>query len=178
MKWKGLTLMKDPMSLSIYLQLIQDVRPKTILEFGTYEGGSALWMLDQVSMLGFECDIHTFDINAQQVKLPDHKNLFFHQLDNHCIAQYVEDNHDMLSNLEGPILMIEDSHVNVGVLLESMDPFLATGDYLIVEDTISINKYDEMLKFLLHHPYFVDTFYCDFWGTNNSWNINSFLIKA
>ena len=30
-KWKDLTLMKDPMTLSIYLQLLQDVKPKTIL---------------------------------------------------------------------------------------------------------------------------------------------------
>ena len=40
--WKGLTLMKDPMTLTIYLQLIQELKPKSILEFGTFVGGSAL----------------------------------------------------------------------------------------------------------------------------------------
>ena len=49
-KWKDLTLMKDPMTLSIYLQLLQDVKPKTILEFGTYEGGSSLWMKDMANL--------------------------------------------------------------------------------------------------------------------------------
>ena len=44
-KWKGLTLMKDPMTLSIYM-MIQDIKPKTILEFGTCDGCSALWMED------------------------------------------------------------------------------------------------------------------------------------
>ena len=34
------------MTLTIYQQLIQDLKPKTIIEFGTYEGGSALWMND------------------------------------------------------------------------------------------------------------------------------------
>ena len=43
-KWKGLTLMKDPMTLSIYMMMIQDIKPKTIMEFGTYDGISALWM--------------------------------------------------------------------------------------------------------------------------------------
>ena len=35
-KWKNLTLMKDPMTLTIYQQLIQDLKPRTIIEFGTH----------------------------------------------------------------------------------------------------------------------------------------------
>ena len=37
-KWKSLSLMKDPMSLTIYLQMLQDIKPQTIIEFGTGEG--------------------------------------------------------------------------------------------------------------------------------------------
>ena len=74
--------MKDPMTLSIYLQLLQDLKPKTILEFGTYEGGSALWMHDLMISLNLECKIHTFDINSEKVRLPNLESLIFHQLDN------------------------------------------------------------------------------------------------
>ena len=63
-KWKGLTLMKDPMTLSIYMMMIQELKPKTILEFGTYDGGSSLWMEDNIKSLKFNCDIHTFDITT------------------------------------------------------------------------------------------------------------------
>ena len=70
-KWKGLTLMKDTMTLSIYMMMIQDIKPKTILEFGTYDGGSALWMEDVMKSLSLDCEIHTFDINPDRVKLPE-----------------------------------------------------------------------------------------------------------
>ena len=81
--WKQLTLMKDPMSLAIYQQMLQDLRPRTILEFGTYEGGSALWMCDVMHALQIDCEVHTFDIDCGRVKLPCDVRVHFHQLDNY-----------------------------------------------------------------------------------------------
>ena len=88
-KWKGLTLMKDPMSLSVYMMMLQEIKPKTILEFGTYDGGSALWMSDMMKALDYPCDIHTFDIDAEKVNLPPNSGVTFHQLDNHKIKNFV-----------------------------------------------------------------------------------------
>lgn len=177
LKWKDLTLMKDPMTLSIYLQLLQDLKPKTILEFGTYEGGSALWIHDQMTSLNLECKIHTFDINSEGVNLSNLESLLFHQLDNFHIIEYVKENYELFSSMERPVLVIEDSHVNLKELLQTIDPFLDTGDYLVVEDTLEYSKYCEMESFLSEHNYLVDRHYCDFWGVNYSWNINSFLKK-
>ena len=176
-KWKDLTLMKDPMTLSIYLQLLQDVKPKTILEFGTYEGGSSLWMKDMAKSLGFECEIHTFDIDENKVKLTQDDDINFYCLDNYDIKKFVVDNKNLLSNLESPILVVEDSHENVMELLTEIDQFLSKDDYLIVEDTIDEQKHQQMLEFLENDKYEVDTHYCDFWGYNNTWNFNSFLRK-
>lgn len=178
LKWKGLTLMKDPMSLTIYQQLIQDLRPKTILEFGTYEGGSALWMQDLLDTFGIDGTIHTFDINPDQVNLPSSERIVFHQLDNNKIKQYVADNRAFFENLPGPILLIEDAHENAAELLAVLDEFLKPGDYLVVEDTLSEWKHDMTGEFASQFPYQVDTHYCDFWGYNNSWNVNSFLVKC
>ena len=97
-KWKGLTLMKDPMTLSIYMMMIQDLKPKTILEFGTFDGGSALWMEDTIKSLSLECNIHTFDINEDRVKLPQNSKIKFHQLDNHNINQFVDENRILFEN--------------------------------------------------------------------------------
>ena len=176
-KWKDLTLMKDPMTLSIYLQLLQDVKPKTILEFGTYEGGSSLWMKDMAKSLGFECEIFTFDFNENNVKLSQDDDINFYCLNNYDIKKFVVDNKNLLSNLESPILVVEDSHENVMELLTEIDQFLSKDDYLIVEDTIDEQKYQQMLEFLENDKYEVDTYYCDFWGYNNTWNFNSFLRK-
>ena len=67
--------------------MIQEIKPKTILEFGTYDGGSALWMEDIIKSLSFNCNIHTFDINPERVKLPLDTNIKFHRLDNHKINE-------------------------------------------------------------------------------------------
>ena len=179
-KWKGLTLMKDPMTLSTYMMMIQEIKPKTILEFGTYDGGSALWMEDTIKSLSFDCNIHTFDINQERVNIPQNSKIKFHKLNNHNINKFVDENKILFENLERPILMIEDSHENVNGLVRAIDPFLKSGDYLIIEDTIDQKKYNETIlseNGIRNMNYEVDTFYCDFWGINNSWNVNSIFKK-
>ena len=176
-KWKGLTLMKDPMSLSIYQQLINDVKPNTIIEFGSYEGGSALWMQDICNSLGLETRIITFDIDEKNYKLHS-SSITFEKLDTNNIEQYFLQNFDKLKNLPSPIIVIEDCHVNVQGICVEVDKILSSGDYLIIEDTLDAVKHAEMLKFLESTDrYIVDRHYCDFWGENFSWNLNSFLKK-
>jgi len=172
--WKGLTLMKDPMTLSIYQQVLQDLKPKTIIEFGSYTGGSALWMSDLSDCLQLGCKVYTFDINAIFI---EKKNITTITLDNYNFKDYIKNNLELFKSLEHPVLVVEDSHENICEILTEIDKFLVEGDYIIVEDTIDKSFYNEMLKFLEKTNYSVDTNYCDFWGMNNSWNFNSYLIK-
>ena len=179
-KWKGLALMKDPMTLSTYMMMLQEIKPKTILEFGTWDGGSALWMEDNINSLSLDCEIHTFDINQDRVKLPENSQIKFHLLDNHKINEFINKNSSLFESMLSPILMIEDSHENSTGLIQALDPFLKSGDYLIVEDTIDQKKYQDSLlsaNGIDSNKYEVDTYYCDFWGINNSWNINSIFRK-
>ena len=180
-KWKGLTLMKDPMTLSIYMMMIQDIKPKTILEFGTYDGGSSLWMEDIMKSLSLDCKIHTFDINPDRVKLPEDSKIKYHELDNNKINEFIDQSRELFENMESPILIIEDSHVNVDEVVRSIDPFLKSGDYLVIEDTLDKQKYQDTIlseNGISSMNYEVDTYYCDFWGVNNSWNINSIFRKV
>ena len=179
-KWKGLTLMKDPMTLSIYMMIIQDLKPKTILEFGTYDGGSALWMEDTINSLSLNCNIHTFDINQEMVKIPKNSEINFHRLDNNKITKFIDENRDIFENIESPVLMIEDSHENTNGLIRALNLFLKSGDYIVIEDTLDQQKYQKTILSedgIRSMDYEVDTFYCDFWGINNSWNINSIFKK-
>ena len=178
-KWKGLTLMKDPMSLSVYMMMLQEINPSTIIEFGTYDGGSALWMSDMMKSLDHACDIHTFDIDAEKVNLPPNSGVTFHQLDNHKIKNFVAQKRNLFREMKGPILVIEDSHANVNELVRTIDPFLNSGDYVVIEDTIDPIKYKETIDNGLNTMnYDLDTFYCDFWGYNNSCNVNSIFKKC
>ena len=180
-KWKGLTLMKDPMTLSIYMMMMQEIKPQTILEFGTYDGGSSLWMSDTMKSLGYDCDIHTFDINEDRVNIPKDSGIKFHKLDNNKIQEFISENQNLFTQLKSPILMIEDAHENAGELIRSLDPFLKVDDYLVIEDTLSQKKYNETILAetgINKMNYEIDTFYCDFWGVNNSWNVNSIFRKC
>lgn len=177
-KWQGLTLMKDPMTLSIYQQLIQDLKPKTIVEFGSFDGGSAQWMSDVNRAIKNDCTIYTYDIDTHPIKCYN-TDIVITQLDVNNIQQYVDDNFVVLKQLPRPILVIEDCHANVVELCRQVDRFLEVGDYLIIEDTLDIDKYHDLDTFMSsNNNYEVDRYYCDFWGLNNSWNVNSFLKKV
>ena len=172
--WKDLSLMKDPMCLTTYQQLIQELRPKTIIEFGTYDGGSALWMSDICKTLKIACKVYTFDIREVILECEGITSI---TLDNFKFKEYVQNNSDLFNSLEHPILVVEDSHENICEILSEIDNFLNSGDYIVVEDTISPENYKQMIAFLNNKKYLVDTYYCDFWGKNNSWNFNSYLVK-
>lgn len=176
-KWQSLTLMKDPMTLTVYQQLLQDLKPKTIIEFGSYEGGSALWINDILSIFQNNFMIHTFDINSDNYKVNNEK-IKFHHLDNYNIKQYLIENDNIFKNIEHPVIVIEDSHINVKEVLFEIDRYLIAGDYVIVEDAIDLNKNKITKDFAIEANYLVDTKYCDFWGYNNTYNLNSFLIKV
>ena len=180
-KWKGLTLMKDPFTFTTYQQFLCDKKPKTILEFGTWDGGSALWMSDLYKTMEEDVKILTFDINEERVSslIKSHPNIEFIKLDAYLIKFYVENNLEYLKQLPKPIMVIEDCHENIKEILEQCDRFLDDGDYLIVEDTLYKPKHDIMEEFALENPqYSVDEFYCNFWSHNCSWNVNSYLRKT
>ena len=165
------------MTLSTYQQLFQELKPKTILEIGTCEGGSALWMNDTLCSLGIQSKIYTFDINNDSVSI-DCDNITSITCDVFDIKNYIKDHLDFFNSLEHPIAVIDDCHCNLNELFSELDQFLHAGDYIIVEDTHIKETYNQMLDFLNHKDYLIDTYYCDFWGLNNSFNINSYLIKS
>jgi len=176
-KWKNLSCQKDPMTLATYQQLFQKIKPKTILEFGTLEGGSGLWMNDILTCLGIETKIYTFDINNNNISI-ENSNITTITLDVYNIKEYVKNNFELFNSLLHPILVIDDCHTNIVELFSEIDTFLLPGEYLIIEDTHVKNNHEQMLDFLQNKNYLVDTYYCDFWGLNNSCNVNSYLIKS
>jgi len=165
-KWKGLKLLKDPFTLSIYQQLLQDLKPKTILEFGSGEGGSASWFADTTKALGIHSRVITVD-NKALIDLPNVESI---QLDVNNINIYE------FEKYESPMLVVEDCHANMQGIIKKMSSMMSPGDYLVIEDTIDPEKYD-IFKSCDLTSFSRDSKYCDFWGKNNSWNYDSFLRK-
>jgi cephalosporin hydroxylase len=72
----------------------------------------------------------------------------------------------LLDSAPRPWLVIEDAHVNVLEVLRHFHRHLASGDYLVVED--SEHKRDALAQFAAETAgcYQVDTRYTDFFGRN------------
>ena len=101
--------MKSPIDMALYMQLLWDLKPSTIIELGALEGGSALFFSDIARSYDLKVKIF-FDIslsNKTKVIQADRPEI-----------QFLEGNVDKIeelmakinfSNLNGPILVIEDS---------------------------------------------------------------------
>jgi hypothetical protein len=61
--YKGLINLEPAIELVLYSSLIWEVRPRTIIEFGSLQGGSALWFADQLEALCGAGVVHSFELN-------------------------------------------------------------------------------------------------------------------
>lgn len=136
----GVPLMKNPMDLWAYQELITTIRPKTILETGTFAGGSALWFAVLMDALGID------DGRILTVDLDDHR-----KCQHDRITFVAGDSTDprmaeaLLQEVEHPLLVSLDadhSRDHVWKELQLYAPAVQLGEYLIVEDT-NISWHDE-----------------------------------
>lgn len=186
--YRGIRALKCPLDLAIYSRLIWDMKPRAILEFGAFLGGSALWLADQVTAFGLDTRINSFDIHPPPLKDP---RIAFRYLD-------AEDPHAHLSAafmdaLPRPFLAIEDgSHQYRHVLnmIRFVDRYARPGDRLIVEDGIvtALGMADEFEGGPLRaiHEFLaecegrwqIDPAYNDFFGPNMTWNPDGYLLRV
>ncbi|ODB35889.1 hypothetical protein BB427_16205 [Pseudoalteromonas sp. BMB] len=172
MQWKGLPLFKSVFDLGIYQMLLWELKPKTIIEIGAINGGSAVWMADLLKSFGLECHVYSFDINIPCFQYED---VTFIQGDCNQIGTGMTAS--FLSELPHPWLVIEDAHVNVTNVLSYFARYMSSNDYLVVED--SGCKQEGVAEFLSDkaEKFVVDTKYCDFFGRNMTCSHNSILKK-
>jgi cephalosporin hydroxylase len=140
-KFLGVSTLQNPLDVWITLEIMWEVKPDIVIECGTYHGGSALlWatMLEQINPEGRvitidiedkrEPDAKTFDIAKRKV------DFLLGSSTSPKIVQEVE------KRVEGKrVLVILDSlHTPEHVLneLRAYSPFVQTGSYIIVQDTI------------------------------------------
>ena len=67
-RYKGRQLVKMPEDLRTYQKVIEETRPNVIVEFGTWDGGSAMWLHDQmVAIVGSPALVITVDWTPVQI---------------------------------------------------------------------------------------------------------------
>jgi cephalosporin hydroxylase len=189
-KYKGISTLKCPFDLAIYAELLADLKPRTIVEFGSNMGGSALWLADTVDALGLhETKVYTLDI----VYLHEYKDprVSFLHCDVSDIRTYLSD--ELVSRWKHPILMIDDASHQYQHSLNILNFFheiSRPGDYVIVEDGSSSimdaeAQYDggphrALYEFVIRKSdeYEVDRARCDRFGHNVTWNIDGYIRRV
>ncbi|MES5488943.1 CmcI family methyltransferase [Bradyrhizobium sp. INPA03-11B] len=178
--YKGLIHIKTPFDLALYTRLIWELQPRTILELGSYQGGSGLWFADHMSML---CDtpgeVHSFDLHTKCVhgNAKQHPFLTFHQADLSDVAAFDE---DLLMRLPHPWLVIDDAHVQVFSIFSYLNNFLISGDYYVIEDNPMRADKDiiDGLHLVEQSGFLIDTYYTDAFGMNLTCAPNAWLRKS
>jgi len=198
--WKGIILNKGVTEIGIYPMLLWELKPQTIIEIGALNGGSAVWLADNLELFGIKGSVYSIDIDLSFLDKKARDNLKVNFIEGDCNNLSTVLPKTMLARLPHPWLVIEDAHVNVlGVVEYFHDNGLTSGDYLIVEDTNKLiwdsgsenwddkeeyekgrQKMPNLRGWLLDHEdeYLIDTYYQDMYGYNGSKNCNSILIKV
>ena len=65
--WRGVLVLKDPLTLTASQQLLWELKPQTVIEFGAYKGASALWMADMLKLFGCKSRVISIDINLSML---------------------------------------------------------------------------------------------------------------
>lgn len=189
--WRGVACNKDPFDFALYPLLLWRERPATIIEIGSKEGGSALWLAETCSMFGIATKLISIDVN-QRAKI-EHPKISFLRGNGRQLENTLTE--DFLTGLPRPWLVIDDADHHYETTLAILRFFhrhLQVGEYILVEDGI-VDSFEDahryahfdggpnraLSEFMAAHPYEyrLDTNYCDFFGYNVTWNTNGYLKR-
>ena len=131
--YKGLFLVKPPFDLASYSRLIWELQPRTIIELGTLQGGSAVWLADQGTVLCKEPPmVYSLDFYTA-LRSPEavHPRVKFLEAD---LLNLEASDWAFLKDLPTPWLVIDDAHVNIMNVFRLFDSHMSVGDYYVMED--------------------------------------------
>lgn len=125
-------VMKAPNDMWVYHNLMTRYKFKTVIETGTFQGGSALWLASLSDLLSTDCRIYTIDIeNFRRCAHPKITFILQSSTDPTLAAA-------LTTKVDAPTLVILDSdhsaeHVYKEFCLYA--PLVEVGGWLVCEDT-------------------------------------------
>lgn len=134
MWYRGWPLVKCPLDLWSYHEIIDQTRPTLIVETGTFQGGSALYLADQLEIVGGG-EVISIDINRGTELPQDDRIEFLEGLSS--IDKRVLEHVKERAQGKKTMVILDSDHSEDHVLkeLNLYAPLVSIGAYLIVEDT-------------------------------------------
>jgi cephalosporin hydroxylase len=176
--YKGLINLKPAIDLVLYSNLIWELRPETILEFGSLQGGSACWFADQLQVLCGRGEVHSFELCYKCISpKAAHPFLHFHESD---LRDLTTLDKGLLEQMPHPWLVVDDAHENLPNLVPFLANYMLPGDYFVIEDAflhLNASKIAVVVKACTDLGFLVDSKYTDAFGLNVTCSPNGWLVK-
>ena len=184
-RYRGLPLLKNPFDLALYPLLLDREKPRTLIEIGSFGGGSAIWFADQMP------GMRVLSVDLQAPAGVAHPAVTFLQGDANNLGAVLPP--ELMESIERPLLVVEDSSHFAGpttAVLDFFDEWLRPGEYIVVEDGILTamrvaDSYDggplrAIGEFMArtNGRYEIDRTFCDYFGTNVTWNVDGYLRRV
>ena len=133
LSWLGYRLLKCPMDMWMYQELLVRTRPDVVVEAGTFAGGSALYLATILDQLG-QGRVITIDTTPQPDR-PIHPRIEY-VLGSSTDPEIVRHVHQSVAGRR-TLVILDSDHTEDHVYAEmtAYSPLVHLGDYLIVEDT-------------------------------------------
>jgi cephalosporin hydroxylase len=182
--YRGISTLKSPFDFVLYQILLSSLMPDLIIEIGTHKGGGALYLADLMNNMN-QGMVHTIDIQpqAEELMLRHPRIKYFRQgWQNYELKE---------SSNFNKIMVIDDASHEYGEVLGSLrkfSPVVSKNSYFIVEDGIinalglesqfhggPLKAIEEFLK--NNKEFVIDRKWCDFFGTNATFNVNGYLKR-
>lgn len=132
--WEGTPILKNPLDLWMYQEIIYATRPDLIIETGSYRGGSALYIARLLDVIG-NGKVVSVDTNAVQAA-PTHPRVEFIN-GSSTSPSMVRKLSDRAANSKRVMVILDSDHSakHVADELRVLSPLVTPGCYLVVEDT-------------------------------------------
>jgi cephalosporin hydroxylase len=160
--WMGVQTYKSPMDMWNYQEILVSLQPSIVIEFGTWQGGSALFFSSAMQQIGRPYIVVSVDITASRISEKAKSDPNIRLLTATSASPELRQTLQTLRNdYPGPAFAILDSdHSKQHVLAEMMNlrDVLIAGDYLVVEDS-NVNGHP-VKRFFGPGPYEAIQEYC------------------
>ncbi|ERT06620.1 cephalosporin hydroxylase family protein [Lyngbya aestuarii BL J] len=136
--WAGVKALKSPCDLWNYQEIIFELKPSLILEFGTYSGGATLFFASLLDQMSYDSKILSIDIDHHLMDESLRHNPRIELMLCSSISPQVSQRISQLrQEFPGSVFAILDSNHEKNHVFQEMlllRSLLNKGDYLIVED--------------------------------------------